>query len=78
MIGSAGMLRGWAMLWHTDLIYLLPAFALAITFVAVTEYLSRNPAWRDVCLTLARWSFTSAPGLIPLRIRTAAPWHRRH
>ena len=40
MIGSAGMLRGWGMLWHTEIMWVLPTFVVAVAFVAMSEFLA--------------------------------------
>jgi hypothetical protein len=44
MIGFAGMLRGWKMLWHMELVWLLPALLVSVTVAALMEMLISN--WR--------------------------------
>jgi hypothetical protein len=44
MIGSAGMLRGWTMLWRMELMWLLPALLVSVMVVAQVEKLISS--WR--------------------------------
>jgi len=44
MIGYGGMLCGWSMVWHTELVWLLPMFLLCVATVALIESLIRNGA----------------------------------
>jgi hypothetical protein len=44
MIGSAGMLRGWTMLWRMELMWLLPALLVSVMVIAQVEELISN--WR--------------------------------
>src|SRR5580658_1317675 len=39
MIGSAGMLRGWTMLWRMELIWLLPMLLVSVMVIAQVEKL---------------------------------------
>jgi hypothetical protein len=39
MIGSAGMLRGWTMLWQMELMWLLPALLVSVMVIAQVEKL---------------------------------------
>jgi len=39
MIGSAGMLRGWTMLWRMELIWLLPVLLLSVMVIVQVEKL---------------------------------------
>jgi len=46
MIGSTGMLRGWAMLWNMELLWLLPMVLISVAVVALMEALiSTHGAW---------------------------------
>ncbi len=67
MIGCAGMLGGWTMMWHTDLIYLVPLFAVCVAAVAGAEFLAMarvSYGWR---LRDRRWASAYSYGLIPVR-----------
>jgi len=44
MIGFAGMLRGWAMLWHIELVWLLPVLLVSVMVAALVEMLISS--WR--------------------------------
>jgi hypothetical protein len=44
MIGSAGTLRGWAMLWHMEFMWLLPMLLVSVMMVALVEMLISS--WR--------------------------------
>ena len=39
MIGCAGMLRGWAVLWHMAFVWLLPALVVCVAMSAAAELL---------------------------------------
>lgn len=44
MIGSAGTLRAWAILWHMELMWLLPMLLVSVGMVALVETLISR--WR--------------------------------
>jgi hypothetical protein len=44
MIGFAGMLRGWAMLWHMEMVWLLPVLLVSVMVAALVETLISS--WR--------------------------------
>jgi hypothetical protein len=48
MIGSAGTLRGWVMLWHMELMWLLPMLLVSVGVITLVEMLISS--WR------LRWS----------------------
>jgi len=39
MIGASGMLRGWAVVWHTYLVWLLVLLAVSVAMTALIEWL---------------------------------------
>jgi hypothetical protein len=39
MMGASGMLRGWAAVWHTDLVWLLILLTVSVAAAAVVESL---------------------------------------
>jgi hypothetical protein len=44
MIGFAGMLRGWTILWHMEIMWLLPVLLMCVMVVALVEMLISS--WR--------------------------------
>ena len=61
------MLGGWATVWHTDLIYLLPMFAVSVAAVAGAEFLSMARVSSGLRLRDRRWALAYSYGLIPVR-----------
>jgi hypothetical protein len=45
LIGSGGMLRGWAMLWHMEIMWLLPMLVVSVAAVALVELLISSRGW---------------------------------
>ena len=70
MIGCSGMLGGWTTLWHTDLIYMVPLFAVSVAAIALAEFLSTVSLADGVRLVAMRRAASYAYGLIPLRTAT--------
>ncbi len=58
MIGCAGMLQGWAALWHVALVWLLPAMIVCVAMTAAAERL------------IVAYSVRSLRHLPPVRVLT--------
>ena len=48
LVGGAGMLRGWVAVWSMQMLWLLPAMALAVASAALVELLFTTRAARVV------------------------------
>jgi hypothetical protein len=70
MIDYGGMLRGWTMVWHTELVWLLPMFLMSVAAVALMESLIRSGALFAAFNRLRNLSAHTTPvlaaGLVPV------------
>ena len=64
MIGCAGLLRGWTILWQTELTWLLPTFVMVVGVVALMESVIRSRTLRASLSRLLHQGLHSSPALV--------------
>jgi hypothetical protein len=64
MIGASGMVRGWAALWHMELVWLLAMLAVSVAATALVESL-----FASVRLRLAIPKFVASRVALGTRVR---------
>ncbi len=70
MIGCTGMLRGWTILWQTELTWLLPTFVMVIGVVALMESVIRS---RTLRASLSRLLHDGMPASTALVVGLLSP-----